>query len=69
MIVERMSPFSGKHNKMDLNFTVQQWEAWCAGTLIQKAMPQLSPDEREFIMTGITPQEWDKFLKDTDNES
>jgi hypothetical protein len=32
-----------------------QWER---GVLIQDAMPHLSPDEREFLMTGITPDEW-----------
>ena len=28
------------------------------GTLIQYAFPKLSPDEREFILTGVTPKEW-----------
>ena len=27
---------------------------------IQEAMPHLTPDEREFIMTGITAEEWAK---------
>jgi hypothetical protein len=27
--------------------------------LIQEAMPNLTPDEREFIKTGITNDEWD----------
>jgi hypothetical protein len=26
--------------------------------LIQNAFPTLSPEIREFIMSGITPQEW-----------
>ncbi len=31
---------------------------WKAGALIQDAFPTLSADDREFIMTGITPEEW-----------
>jgi hypothetical protein len=26
--------------------------------LIQEAMPDVSPEDREFIMTGITPEVW-----------
>lgn len=32
--------------------------SWCKGALIQTAMPELSPAEREFIMNGTTPSEW-----------
>ena len=27
---------------------------------IQDAFPQLTNEDREFILTGITPEEWDK---------
>jgi len=30
--------------------------------LIQNTFPHLSPDEREFIMTGITDEEWKEHL-------
>lgn len=30
-----------------------------AGTLVQNVFPGLSADDREFLMTGITPEEWD----------
>ncbi len=33
--------------------------AWRNGMLIQEAMPDLSADEREFVMTRTTPAEWD----------
>ena len=32
--------------------------------LIQNAMPNLSADEREFLMTGITPEEWAELSED-----
>lgn len=39
---------------------------WMDGTLIQEAMPDLSPDQREYIITGLTPEEWDEIFKDQD---
>ena len=44
---------------MEIEVTQEQLSSWESGTLIQNAMPHLSADEREFIMTGITPEEWD----------
>jgi hypothetical protein len=35
-------------------------------TLIQDAFPDLTADQREFIMTGITPEEWDQMFSNSD---
>ena len=59
MIIERKSPFSGNKNVMDIQVTRAQIDAWMGGELIQNAMPNVSADEREFIKTGITPEEWE----------
>ena len=59
MKIIRTSPFSGNTNVMDIDVTEEQIALWESGVLIQNAMPNLSADEREFIMTGITPEEWD----------
>lgn len=58
MKITRRSPFSGKIHTMDLPITNEQIADYNSGTLIQHAFPHLSSDEREFIMTGITPDEW-----------
>lgn len=58
MQITRTSPFSGKENTKEINVTAAQFEAWRNGALIQNAMPNLTADEREFIKTGITPEEW-----------
>lgn len=58
MKVTRTSPFSGKINTMDIDVTEEQFRQWYDGRLIQHVMPNLTPDEREFIMTGIIPEEW-----------
>jgi hypothetical protein len=48
---------------MEIAVTEEQLTRWQSGELIQHVMWQLTPDEREFIMTGITPQEWAAVFK------
>ena len=62
MLIERISGFTGKMHTMDIPVTVDQLEAWEDGELIQNAMPSLTPDQREFIMTGVTPEEWENVF-------
>tara|TARA_Y100000310_G_C20107757_1_gene545688 strand:- start:60 stop:260 length:201 start_codon:yes stop_codon:yes gene_type:complete len=62
MIITRISPFTGNTHTMNLPITQEQIGDYQQGTLLQDAFPQLSPDEREFFKTGITPEEWDKFF-------
>jgi len=65
MQITRTSPFTGKLNTREINVTEAQLEAWQGGQLIQEAMPHLSADDREFIKTGITPEEWDKMFDES----
>lgn len=66
VLVEKTSTLSGKLTKMligiDFNDFVKAFQSWDSGELIQNAFPTLSPDEREFIKTGISPQEWDAIF-------
>lgn len=38
------------------------WYRWNRGLLIQEAFPYLSSDEREFLISGTTKQEWDQMF-------
>ena len=51
---------------MEIDVSDKQIALWMEGALIQDVMPNLSPDEREFIMTGITPAEWDEAFAQSD---
>lgn len=64
MTIFRVSKLTGKTNARQINVTQAQLAAWEAGSFIQDAMPHLTADEREFIMTGITPEEWDAAFGD-----
>jgi hypothetical protein len=59
MQIIKVSMFTGKTHMLDIPVTEEQIKAWKAGAMIQDAMPNLTADEREFIMTGVTAQEWD----------
>ena len=62
MKVTRVSPFSNKKTTLEIDVTARQIASWEKGELIQDAMPNLTPDEREFIKTGVTPDEWDDIF-------
>ena len=59
MLITRISAISNEKNTMDLDIDSYQLNQWQNGGLIQDVMPHLTADEPEFIMTGITPAEWD----------
>tara|TARA_R110002020_G_scaffold22920_12_gene76896 strand:+ start:1288 stop:1509 length:222 start_codon:yes stop_codon:yes gene_type:complete len=62
MLVSRVSQFSGISRTLDLPITQEQLDSWMEGKLIQEAFPHLSADQREFLMTGSTPEEWAKYI-------
>ena len=60
MELTRQSRLTGRINTMEIPVTSEQLEVYGRGIrLIQDAFPNLTPDQREFILTGITPEEWD----------
>ena len=60
VIVHKKSMVTGRVNSMLLPTTQGKIEYWIeSGKLIQDVMPDLSADHREFLMSGITPREWD----------
>lgn len=68
MIVERKSIVTGKMHEMEINVTVQQLFDFMNGRsgLAQEAFPHLSAEEREFIISGIHPTEWDELFGNED---
>jgi hypothetical protein len=60
MLITKVSSFTKKTHTLDIDVTNEQIAMWKGGMFIQEAMPHLTPDEREFIMTGITAEEWAK---------
>jgi hypothetical protein len=55
---------SGVTRSRDIDVTEEEYDRWRSGVLIQRAMPHLSDVDREFIMTGITEEEWNAEMKE-----
>lgn len=66
MLITRISQISKTHNSMELDITYEQLDRvnnrHLSKELIQDIVPNLSKEEREFLMTGITPEEWNKMF-------
>jgi len=66
MIVKRVSLLSGIEREMDLNVTQEQLDRVAGRERIQNVLPHLSASEREFIISGISAEEWDAEFGDED---
>lgn len=48
-----------------LDRIAKAWNEWRSrGAYIQDAFWFMTPDEREFLISGLTPTEWDKMFAD-----
>lgn len=67
MQVTRKSIFTGVERTLELPITSAQLQDWENGKgLIQEIMPELTASQREFVMTGVTDDEWDNFFNEED---
>ena len=62
MEITRTSILTGIERTQDIPVTQEQLTEWEGGKLIQDVMPELTPSQREFLMTGITDGEWDNVM-------
>jgi len=46
----------------ELRVPQHQIDSWVRGKLIQDAMPQLCADDREYIITGLSSEDWDRIF-------
>jgi hypothetical protein len=58
MDVMKTSTLTGNVHIRNIDVTDDQLREWRRGALIQNVMPHLSAADREFLMTGTTPEEW-----------
>lgn len=61
--VTRKSMLSGKTHTMDIPVSEEELEDYYNSfARIQDIFPHLTDNQREFIMTGSTPEEWDQVF-------
>ena len=68
MKVRKKSQLTGIIHEMEIPVTEEQLILWNNGGLIQNVMPALSENEREFLITGITKEEWDEMIRDVEED-
>ena len=69
MKIRKKSMLTGVDHVMDLPISKEKLEYWNNSQStwrahIQDVFPELSADQREFLMTGITSQEWNNVFGD-----
>ena len=50
------------HKQAALTVDVEGYNRWKRGELIQVALPALTADQREALITGVCPTCWDKMF-------
>lgn len=66
MLIRRVSDLTGIEHEMEIPITEEQLNEYYRSTLcIQDVFPHLTPEQREFIKTGTTSEEWDELFDET----
>lgn len=74
MLVQRISDLTGQLNSMDIpslheadlnKYLVDR--SMCPACSLSDLLPQLTEDERIFVSTGVTQDEWDEFDRNIDS--
>ena len=71
MKITKKSSLSGVEHTLDIDITEEQFQRvemrFFTKELIQNIIPNVSLGEREFLMTGITQEEWDETFSTLEN--
>jgi hypothetical protein len=60
MLITKISPVSGKEVSLDIPMTIDQYKQYINGSgFVQNIFPELSADQREFLISGCTKSDWD----------
>ena len=68
--VTRLSVITRKMNTMELPISQEHLDIYdtVGDILVQDAFPNLDKEQREFLISGITPDEWTKTFGDEEDE-
>ena len=63
MKISKQSSITGKVTTRDIPVNPEDYIFWMAGNVsIEDAMPYLSETDKEFILAGISKEEWSSFI-------
>jgi hypothetical protein len=61
LYIKTQCPFC--HKITSISVPADKWKAFQYGALVQVAFPDMKPEEREQILTGICPDCWNSVVK------
>lgn len=65
MLITKTSMLTGNLTTREVNIHPKEYEVYMEGNLlIQDLFKHLSADDREFLISGITPEEWEARFGD-----
>jgi hypothetical protein len=71
MNITKRSSLTGVEHTLDIDITEEQFQRvemrFFSKELIQDIIPNVNRGEREFLMTGITQEEWDTTFSTLEN--
>lgn len=71
MQVTKRSPLTGVEHTLEIDITPEQHAHWEAGLylgFLQEVFPHLDANDRDFLLTGITADEWSDAFSAIDCE-
>lgn len=69
VIVIMESTLSGKRNAMKIDAPAESILEWMkSGKKIQNFFPLMPKEQREFLISGCTPEEWEQIKDDLDED-
>jgi hypothetical protein len=60
--ITRLSPVSFRENTMVMEIDPADLAKYNAGGLVQNCFPYLNAEEREFIISGCTKEDWESIF-------
>lgn len=71
MDITKQSLATGDWHTRDIPVTIEAYSAWVRGDdtrFVQDAFPHLSADDREFLVSGTIPEEWDELFPEEEED-
>ena len=63
LVCEFLNPFTQKvTTKSFSNITEKDVQNWINGGYIQQSLKNLTAEDRELFLSGLTPEEWDEIF-------
>jgi hypothetical protein len=66
MQITRKSIASGIIRTREINVTQEELDRIAAGEMVHKVLPHVPNSDREFLISGMTEEEWEDSLPDPD---